>query len=67
MRRAILALRRDLWTLARAIDVEGAFVIAGTAILASGAGAISPAGPYFVVGTVLLLLGFALARPVKKP
>lgn len=62
MRRAVRALERDLSRLARAVDVEGGFVLAGTAVLAYGAGLLHPAGPALVVGAVLLLCGLALAR-----
>jgi hypothetical protein len=66
LRRATHALRGHLATLARAIDIEGAFVITGTAVLAVGSGMIHPAAPFLVVGGVLLALGFALARPPRR-
>ena len=66
MRRATAALRALLVVLALAIGPEGAFVIGGTAALAIGASFISPAGPWFVVGVVGLLLGVALALPRRS-
>lgn len=65
MRRAASALRGYIVLVIRAIDIEGAFVIAGTAVLAAAAGFIHPAGPGLVVGTVLLACGLAIARPPK--
>lgn len=63
MRHATLALRGAMLRVIRWVGIEGAFVAAGTAVLAVGAALISPAGPYAVVGLVLVLYGLALAAP----
>ena len=42
---------------------EGAFLIAGTVLLAIGASYVSPIGPYLVVGAMCLLVGLLLAAP----
>lgn len=63
MRRATESLRVLLSNVVRSTGIEGAFLIAGTALLAIGAGYISPAGPFLTVGAVSLLAGIALAMP----
>ncbi len=60
MRQAAIALRS---LLASVVGLEGAFLIAGTALLAVGAGYLDAAGPWFVVGGVLFLTGIALVIP----
>lgn len=52
--------------LARAVGLEGAFLIAGTALLAAGSTYVSPAGPLFVVGTVCMVAALGLALPQRR-
>lgn len=66
MKRAAIALRRLLFSVARGVGMEGTFLLAGTAALAVGASYFSPAGPWLVVGIVALLIGLALAMP-RRP
>lgn len=61
MKHATVALRSLLGLVAASVGLEGALLVAGTAVLAAGSGIIHPAGPYLVVGAVCLLLGLALA------
>ena len=63
MRLATLALRAGLLRALRWIGMEGALIIAGTAALAAGAALLHAAGPYLVVGLMLVVYGFALALP----
>ena len=49
--------------LAAAVGLEGAFLLAGTVLLAAAASYVSPAGPFFVVGFMCILAGIALAIP----
>lgn len=58
MKHAAIALRA---VLVDGVGVEGFLLIAGTAALAIGASYFTPAGPWLVVGAVLLLLGLATA------
>jgi hypothetical protein len=60
MRRAAVALRS--W-LAVAVGVEGAFFLAGTALVAYGASFVSPAGAPLAIGAAFLLAWLALAVP----
>lgn len=62
MSRAAAAIDR----IARALGLEGAFLLAGTLLLAAAASFVHPAGPLLVMGAVCLLLGIALALPVRK-
>lgn len=64
--RAARALRALLRRLALAIGLEGAFLAGGTAALAVGASYLHPAGPWFVVGGVAVLVGLALAVPTRR-
>lgn len=45
------------------VGIEGAFLIVGTAVLALGAALVHPAGPYAVIGLMLVAYGLALAAP----
>jgi hypothetical protein len=62
VKRAALALRSASVAVARAIDLEGAFLIIGTALIAAAASYVHPAGPLLVVGVTCTLAGLALAR-----
>lgn len=62
MSRAAAAIDR----IARALDLEGAFLLAGTLLLSAAASFFHPAGPLLVMGAACLLLGIALARPGRK-
>lgn len=55
-------MKRAVVAIARAIDLEGAFLIAGTALLAAASSYVHPAGPLAVFGISCLLAGLALAR-----
>lgn len=50
-----------------AVWPEGAFLLAGTVLVAVGATYISPAGPWLVVGVISLAIGIALALPTRRP
>lgn len=67
MKRTAAALRRAALSVAHAVGLEGAFLLAGTALLSTGAGFIAPAGPWIVSGSVFLLAGIALAVPPRRP
>lgn len=60
MKRAAIALRSFL---TQTVDVEGAFLFAGTACLAVGSYLVNPIAPWFVVGGACLLVGVLLAAP----
>lgn len=66
MKRAAVALRGLLFSVAAGVGLEGIFLIAGTCALAVASSYISAAGPWFVVGAVSLLAGLALALPRKS-
>jgi 1,4-dihydroxy-2-naphthoate octaprenyltransferase len=66
MKRAALAIRRLIGSVASAIGLEGAFLLAGTALLAVAAGYAAPWGPWLVVGTACVLAGIALALPPRR-
>lgn len=66
MKRAAVALRHLLATVANAIGLEGAFLLVGTALLAAGASYLHPAGPLLVVGAMCVLAGLALAVPTRS-
>lgn len=63
MRGAIAALRAHL---AADVGLEGLLLLVGTLLLAVGSSYLSPAGPWLVVGIVALVLGLALAIPVRR-
>lgn len=64
MKRAAIALRA---LIVDGIGIEGFLLAGGTAALAVGSSYLSPAGPWLVVGAVLLLLGIAAAvMPVQS-
>lgn len=60
-----MALRRLLSRLASAVGLEGLFLVAGTALLATASSYVSPAGPFAVVGFMCVLAGVALALPER--
>ncbi len=64
--KAAVALRSALLAIGRQVGLEGAFLILGTACLAVAASFFSAAGPWFVTGTIALLIGLVLAQP-RKP
>lgn len=66
MKPAVALLRSSMLTLVAAVGLEGWFLVVGTLMVAVGASFISPAGPWLVVGGVALLLGLALAVPVRR-
>lgn len=66
MKRAAVALRRLVLSLARVVGIEGAFLLVGTALLAAFASYLHPAGPLFVVGAMCVLAGLALAVPTRS-
>jgi hypothetical protein len=63
MKHAATRLATRLLRASDAIGFEGATIAVGTVLLAIGAGYLSPAGPWLVVGTVLFLIGLVLALP----
>lgn len=66
MKTATVALADLTARLAAAVGIEGAFLVAGTVLLAVGAAYVSPAGPFLVVGFMCVLAGIALALPRKE-
>lgn len=66
MKQAALALQAIVARLFASVGLEGAFLLAGTALLAIGSGYLSPAGPLFVIGAMCVLAGLALAVPQRK-
>lgn len=60
------ALSALVLSIASAVGLEGAFLVAGTALLAVGASFFNPAAPYLVVGGMCVLIGLALARPAGR-
>ena len=63
MKRAAIALRSILLTIARGLGLEGAFLAVGTILAAVGASYVAPAGPWLVVGAMCIAAGLALAIP----
>ena len=57
MKRAAAA----LVVVARAVDIEGAFLLVGGGLLAVGSSFLHPAGPWIVVGGLCLLIAVGLA------
>lgn len=66
MKQAAAALQLHLRRFAASVGLEGTFLLVGTVLLAAGAAYLSPAGPWLVVGGVSLILGLALAVPVRR-
>ena len=66
MKRAAVALRSLLTAAASGLGLEGAFLVAGTVLLATGAAYIHPAGPWLVTGGIAALLGLALAVTPRR-
>lgn len=65
MRRLSLALRSTLSAAGRAIDVEGALILAGLSGIAYVAWTLDWRLGVGVVSTALLVAGIALARPLR--
>jgi hypothetical protein len=66
VKRAAVSLRRFALAIATAIGLEGAFLLAGTVLLAVAASYVAPAGPFVVVGVMCILAGIALAIPPRR-
>lgn len=66
VKRTALAVRSLLGAVAGAVGLEGAFLAAGTVMLAVAAGYVTPAGPFVVVGSMCILAGIALALPARR-
>jgi hypothetical protein len=63
---AVASLRALFITVVLEVGLEGWFLVFGTLLLAVGSSYINPAGPWLVTGSVALLLGLALAVPVRR-
>lgn len=66
MKPAVIALRGLVGRFLAGVGLEGALLLVGTALLAIGAAYLNPAGPWFVAGSVAVLLGLALAIPPRR-
>ncbi|HKI95471.1 MAG TPA: hypothetical protein VJ992_09290 [Gemmatimonadales bacterium] len=66
MRRAAVAVGRLASGLASAVGLEGAFLAAGAVLLAVGSYFVNPAGPFFVIGIICLLVAYALTVPQSR-
>ena len=66
MKRPTEALAALTARIARGLGIEGAFLLAGTTLLAIGASYLGPAWPWIVTGAVALLIGLALSLPAPK-
>lgn len=66
MKRAASAIRTAASAVARAVGLEGAFLIAGTALIAAAGAYLHPAVPLLVVGVMCTLAGLALAMPRRS-
>lgn len=66
MKRAAVSIGRFVSLVAGGVGLEGAFLVAGTALLAVGSTFIVPYGPWFVVGGMAILAGIALALPAGR-
>ena len=66
MKIAVASLRGHVIAVISAVGLEGWLLLLGTGLVAVGSSYISPAGPWIVVGAVALLLGLALAVPVRR-
>ena len=66
MKRAAIALRWLIGSVAAGVGIEGAFLLLGTVLLAVASTHLHPAGPLFVVGGMSVLAGLALAIPPRK-
>ena len=67
MKRAAFALRSLSTAVVSGVGLEGAFLLAGTVLLAVASSYLSPAGPLVVVGGMCVLAGLALAIPARRP
>ena len=65
MKHAAGALAVLIARIASTVGIEGAFLVAGTALLAIGAGYLSPAGPWLVTG--LVAIGICIAVSLPEP
>lgn len=63
MKAAAVAIQSLLARFVAAVGLEGAFLVAGVAFLSRASLAISPDGPWFVIGASCFLAGLALALP----
>ena len=63
MKRAASAIGSMLTRIVLGVGLEGAFLLAGTALLAAGSSFVSPAGPWIVVGAACTIAGIALTLP----
>lgn len=61
-----VALRSLLTRIASALGLEGGFLLVGTALLAVFASYLHPAGALAVVGVMCIVIGIALAVPVRR-
>lgn len=59
-------MRRLVRGIAAAVGLEGAFLAAGSVLLAIAASYVSPAGPFLVLGLSCALIGIALAVPPRR-
>lgn len=66
MKRAAAAIRELFGSVRDGFGLEGAFLAIGTGALAVWASYFGPGWPWFVVGSVSILAGVALARPVRR-
>ena len=66
MKRAAVSIRGLTARVASSIGLEGAFLLAGTVLLAIGASYIAPFGPWIVAGSLCILAGIGLAIPERR-
>lgn len=66
MKAAAVALRGLASRIASAVGIEGAFLLAGTVLLAIGSSYIVSFGPWIVAGSMCILAGISLAIPERR-
>lgn len=66
MRRTAAAIRSVILSIASSVGLEGAFLLAGTVLLAVAASYVSPIGPLVIIGSMCILAGLALAIPTRS-
>jgi hypothetical protein len=66
VKRAAVAVRSLVSAIAAGIGLEGAFLVAGTGLLAYGSSFVWPFGPYLVVGIMCIIAGISLAIPERR-
>lgn len=67
MKRAAVATSQLLAAVSAAIGLDGAFLVAGTALVAVGSYfAVSSDAPWFVVGGMCLIVWLALTQPWRR-